>query len=121
VIKNLDLYLIIVLNVVCGLITSAASPPLPAGNVGIADMLRWTLADGGSPVVLTDCAGSAWRTGARIELAVGVGVAGVTRTTFTDSRPAHRKLNQSRENPQGADSPPLPQGAAKAGRNHWNK
>jgi hypothetical protein len=56
---------------------SARARVAPARHVGISDVKRRTLADGGSAVVFTNGFRSTWAGAAGVEPAVGVGVSGV--------------------------------------------
>jgi hypothetical protein len=60
----------------------------PAGHIGITDVLRRTLANGGPAIVLAQRARAAGGAGAGVELTVGVGVARVAGPALAHSRPA---------------------------------
>ena len=57
---------------------------LPAAHVRVSNVRGWTFADSSSPVVLTEGSLTTGVAGAGVEVAVGVGVSGVVRSTLAD-------------------------------------
>ena len=57
---------------------------LPAAHVRVSNVRWWTFADSSPPVVLTEGSLTTGVAGAGVEVAVGVGVSGVVRSTLAD-------------------------------------